>query len=253
MNGSRALVLAAALAAASVGLCFGQDVSEKKDLAVFALSTYDADVPRDVMGSIDAAIQEVFINIGRFNVLGMTYRLGRGDVEQFIAKIKEFKEKNIQIPEKVQMGKEFFTEADLNKILGAFIVVIPTVTSFDIEGSSTSKSSTSSTDTTNVFAAAVNKAAKTTTTKDTTGSYHANLKASFTFVDIEKMSAIAVASIETDGYDDSGDKAAQEAVDSIPEQLTYEIRKIEEFKLKTGVVEVQGRTVILELGRDMGV
>jgi hypothetical protein len=42
-------------------------------------------------------------------------------------------------------------------------------------------------------------------------------------------------------------------MDGIAMQLTYEIRKIPEFQLRTGVLEVRGREVVLELGRDMGI
>lgn len=258
-----ALIVAAAVLVACVGPTFAQEISQKKDIAVFALSTYDAAVPGSVLGSVDAAIGEVFISIGRFNVLGMTYRLGRGDVDQFIAKIKELKEKNVQIPEKVQMGKEFFTEADLNRIIGAFIVVVPSVTFFAVEGgatsSTTTKSSSATTSTQSQAAkpssssTTVTSRSATTVQKDTKGDFHARLQASFTFVDIGKMTAIAQVNVQTDGYDDDRNMAAKEAVDDIPAQLTYEVRKIEEFKLKTGVLEVAGRTVIIELGRNLGV
>ena len=259
MRRLEALCVAAAMTlAVCVAPLFAQQVSEKKDIAVFALSTYDAAVPGAVIGSVDAAIQEVFITMGRFNVLGMTYRLGRGDVDQFVAKIKEFKEKNIQIPEKVQMGKEFFTEADLNRIIGAFIVVVPSVTFFAVEGNTTTTTTTSSSSSTtttkpSASTSTVSSAAVTSVKKDTKGNFHARLQASVTFVDIEKMTAIAQVNVQTDGYDDDRNIAAKEAVDDIPSQLTYEVRKIEEFKLKTGVLEVNGRTVMIELGRNLGV
>jgi hypothetical protein len=89
--------------------------------------------------------------------------------------------------------------------------------------------------------------------QDTTGLYHARLEASFTFISVSDMTAFAQATVQTDGYDDDRDVAARESVDDLPVVLTYEVRKIEEFKLKTGVLEVQGRTVIMELGRDLGV
>jgi hypothetical protein len=59
--------------------------------------------------------------------------------------------------------------------------------------------------------------------------------------------------VETEGTAKSPDGAARSALDGIAMQLTYEIRKIPEFQLRTGVLEVHGRDVILELGRDMGI
>ena len=50
---------------------FSQEISEKQDLAVFKLSYYDYDIPRGALGSIDEELKAVFINIGRFRVIGM--------------------------------------------------------------------------------------------------------------------------------------------------------------------------------------
>ena len=47
-------------------------------------------------------------------------------------------------------------------------------------------------------------------------------------------------------------RAIKEALDAIPMQLTFEVRKIPEFQLKTGIIEVRGSEIIIELGRDLG-
>jgi len=211
------------LAFVFVPLVFSQEVSKKKDISVFNLSYYKSDIPKSALGGIDEQIRSVFINLGRFNVIGMTYRLGENDVSEFIDKIKKYKEENTQIPEKVQMGQEFFTAADFNKLIGSFIVVIPAVSSYITERDK--------------------KSGDTTVT----------IRTSFTFINVEEIKSFAQFFVETSGTDELPAKAVQAAVDDIPDQLSFETRKISEFKLRTGILEVKGGDVLMELGKDMGV
>lgn len=204
------------------GVVSAQQVSRKKDIAVFRLSYYQWDIPSSVLGGIDEEIRGVFVNLGRFNVIGMTQRLEPGDLNAFIDRIRSYKEQRATIPEAVQMGQEFFTQADFDRLVGSFIVVVPAVASYVLE---------------------VNDA----------GEFHVELKTSFSFVNVEEGSTFAQAFVESEGTDPSPDGAARSAVDGIPFALDYEIRRISEFQLKTGVLEVHGSEVVLELGRDMGV
>jgi len=197
-------------------------VSEKKDIAVFKLSYYKWSIPEAVLGGIDEQIKGVFINIGRFNVLGMTQRLEEGDVNAFIDKIKEFKQAKAAIPEQVQMGKEFFTEADFNRLIGSFIVVIPAVSNYILE-------------------------------REKNKDYKATISTSFTFVNVEQASPFSQFFVETSGSDKNAEQAVKAAMDAIALQLTFQIRNIPEFQLKTGILEVKGAEVIFELGRDMGI
>ncbi len=204
---------------------FPQEVYKKKDIAVFGLSYYQWNIPPEVLGRIDEEIRNVFVNLQRFNVIGMNYRLGEVDVNRFIENIKRFKRENVEIPEKVQMGHAFFTKADMNRLMGSFIVVVPYVTYFHVGPTKVNK----------------------------TYRYRAVINTSFTFINVEDIKTLAVVSIKTEGYDDNPKEAVKDAIEGIPDELTYRIKKIPEFQLKTGIVEVDGWDVIIEFGRDMGV
>jgi len=116
-----ALVLALAMAASPL---FAQApvVSEKKDVAVFALGYYGWAIPFETLGNIDMEIQKVFVDLGRFNIIGVTQRLSSGGLEQFIATLKKAKEASFVMPEKYQFGEAILTEGEFNKLVGAFIV-----------------------------------------------------------------------------------------------------------------------------------
>jgi hypothetical protein len=219
---SRRAVALLLLILAVAPLAIAQQVSQKKDIAVFKLSYYQWDIPDSVLGGVDEEIRGVFVNIGRFNVLGMSQRLEPGDLAEFIDRIKAFKEVRAEMPEAVQMGREFFTQSDFERLVGSFIVVAPSVASYVLE-------------------------------VEDDGDFHVALKTSFSFINVEQGTTFAQAFVETEGTEDSPQGAARSAMDGIAMLLTYEIRKIPEFQLKTGVLEVHGGEVILELGRDMGI
>jgi hypothetical protein len=199
-----------------------QQVSDKKEIAVFNLSYYDWNIPNTALGAIDEQIRAVFINMGRFNVIGLTQRLGVKDVNTFIEKMKDFKSRNFEIPEKVLMGQEAFTEADWNRLVGAFLVVIPSITYFNLE-------------------------------RMRDGSYKATIQTSFTILNVEKLQTTAQFYVETSGQDKSQNSAIKAAIDSIPFMLQYQLRKVEEFQIKSGIVQIMGSDVIFELGKNMGI
>lgn len=201
---------------------YSQEVSEKKEVAIFALSYTDWNIPDDALGMVDQSIQNVFISLNRFNIIGMRYRLKSDDVGAFIDEIKKIKSENMEIPESVRLGEQTFTEADFNKLVGSFIIVVPVVSYYDLK-------------------------------TDDSGSYAAEIETSFTFINVAEGRAMASFQIQTSGTDDTAKSAVKSAVDGIPVQLSYEIRKIPEFQLKTGVIDFIGRDVVIELGRNMGV
>jgi len=204
------------------GFLFAQEVSEKKDIAVFKLSYYDWKVPSQALGLVDSQIQDVFVNLGRFNILGMNYRLASGDINDFVSKIKEFKEQDVEIPESVQLGQEAFTEADFNKLVNSFIVVIPVMTYYNLS-------------------------------VDDDGDHRVEIETSFTVVNVETIETIAYFSVETDGYAADTSTAIKRAVDEIALKLQYEVRKVPAFQLKSGIVDILGMgQVVIQFGEDMG-
>ncbi|HET7838137.1 MAG TPA: hypothetical protein VFL04_00155, partial [Rectinemataceae bacterium] len=66
----KALLASAILAIAAVAapLFAAPVVSEKKDVAIFALGYYGFAIPMEGLGNIDSEIQKVFVDLGRFNI-----------------------------------------------------------------------------------------------------------------------------------------------------------------------------------------
>lgn len=256
----RRTLVALALTAGLVGAAglWGQQISAKQDLSLFKLNYYGAPVykPKDIkvtahygrvsvtvslkgsgkadidqifqqsLGQVDSQIQKVFVDLGRFNVIAMPQRLTSDDVGEFIQAIKDFKEKNLVIPEAVSLGQQAFTEADFNRLTGSFVIVIPSVTNYDIEWRDDKRK----------------------------GHYEASVTVSCAFVDARDNRQIANIVLDLSGSDeDSPAQAMKGAIDSMPLSLTYEIRKIKEFQISSGVAQVLHGDVVLEFGRNMGI
>jgi hypothetical protein len=223
-----AAAIAAVLAAAPLaGTLAAQapTVSEKKDVAIFALGYYGWAIPQETLGSIDQEIQKVFVDLGRFNILGYAERFSSGGLQDFIATLKKAKEASFVMPEKFQFGEALFTDAEFNKLLGAFIVAVPVVSEF-------------------------NSAYNTRATK-----WETSIKTNVTFIDVSAGgTTIGVAEVNTTGTDESNQlKSISDAIEGIPMQLQYEIRKIAAFQINTRVLTVSGGEIKLQLGQNMGI
>ena len=220
------IALFTAFALVITGFASAQDVkvSEKQDVAVFALGYAGFAIPLETLASVDAAIQGVFVNLGRFNVLGQTERLSSGDVQTFIDTLKTAKQNNTPLPDEIKFGDVQLTEGVLNKLYGAFVVVVPTIVDFRSE------------------------------MNQSQNQWETTIKTSVAFINVAEGTTFGFANIETSGSSkETQYKSISSALDGIAPQLTFEVRKIPAFTINTQVLQVKGGEVKMQLGRDMGV
>lgn len=223
MKKLRIAALAVFILSASLGLEAQQaTVSVKQDVAVFALGYYGFDISQSVLANVDAEIQGVFVNLGRFNVLGQTERFSTKDVQDFINLIQNAKQNNTPLPESVRFGEVQLTEALMRQLFGSFVVVIPTIVDFSSERGD--------------------------------NGFQTTIKTSVTFLNVAEGKTMGMANIQTSGSSkESRNEATRSAISAIPFQLSYEVRRIEAFKLQTQALQVGLFDVKMQLGRDMGV
>lgn len=202
-----------------------QDISERQEVAVFSLSYSDWSIPSGALGMVDQQIVEVITNLGRFNVKGLDLRLGASDVSEFTGMIKRLNESNLVIDEKYRLGEETFTEADFKRLTESFIIVVPSLTYYD-----------------SVVSDSGNGAV-----------WEVELQTAFSFIKVADSRTIAQFSIDTYGTGETQQEATHDAAGAVSTQLDYELRSIEEFRLKSGILEVMaGNNVIIELGSNLG-
>ncbi len=200
-------------------------VSEKKDVAIFALGYYGWAIPLETLGSIDIEIQKVFVDLGRFNILGYSERLSSGGLQQFIATLKKAKEANFVMPEKFQFGEAVLTEAEFNKLVGAFIIATPIVSEFNSRYNSDKSQ------------------------------WETDIKTNVTFIDVGAGgSVLGIAEVKTSGSDKNNqNQSISMAISGIPMQLQYEVRKVPAFQISTRVLAASGSEIKLQLGQNMGI
>jgi hypothetical protein len=230
MRKSRLAIIAfiAALAAGPFALTLAAEapsVSEKKDVAIFALGYYGWSIPLETLGSIDQEIQKVFVDLGRFTIIGVTQRLSSSGVQDFIATLKKAKEANFVVPDKYQFGEATLTEAEFNKLLGAFIVAVPVVSEFN------------------------------SSYNDLKSQWETQIKTNVTFIDVGAGgTVIGIAEVKSSGSDKSNqNKSISNAISNIPMQLQFEVRKVPAFQISTRVLAVSGGQIKLQLGANMGI
>jgi hypothetical protein len=146
-------------------------------------------------------------------------------VQDFIAELKKAKEANFVVPEKYQFGEATLTEAEFNKLLGAFIVAVPVVSEFNSDYN------------------------------NVTNQWETQIKTNVTFIDIGAGgTVIGIAEVKSSGSDKANqNKSISSAISAIPMQLQFEVRKVPAFQINTRVLAVSGGQVKLQLGENMGI
>lgn len=182
--------------------------------------SYD-DLFARAFAAVDEEIRSVFVNLGRFDVIGMEQRLTQSTVDDFIAALSDYQADAADLPEAVLLGQQAFTEEDFREVTGGFVVVVPSVAWYQLD-------------------------------RDEEGNFRSEMRTSFTFIDVAERRTFEQFFVETSGYAESPQDAVREAVDALAGELSYRVRSMERFRIATGVLDVDGREVVVEFGRNMG-
>ena len=208
---------------------YAQKVSEKKDIAVFATSYYGRHIPNKLIDMIDEAIMNVFFNLERFNIIGLEYRLASTDVDIFIELINRSREENTELPESVLMGLEAFTKEDWEKTVNSYYVVMPVITDYSISMERYDDLFLGETD-----------------------GYRVEIALEF-YIYSSKEDLREKIDINLSSINRTYEKAYSSALKSLSKKLDLELRKMEAFIIKTGIIKAEKGTVHFELGKKMGV
>ncbi|AEJ60557.1 hypothetical protein Spith_0271 [Spirochaeta thermophila DSM 6578] len=210
--------LCVALLLAGIVSLSAQELSTRQEVAVFKVYNAAGNVPEEVIASLSEMVRATVVKMGRFDVIGYSQSISSGDLDSFIARLKEYKEAAAEIPEEVLMGHEAFTEADFRRLVGSFMVIVPQLSLFELER--------------------------------TRAGYKSYLRLDVTVYNVADDSVESQFSIEADGASKTRTEALTEALDMVPTFLEYELRKA--FVVRTTVLEVEGGEIYLEFGRNMG-
>jgi hypothetical protein len=212
------------------------EISERQDIAVFGVTASGQGLPESSLAYIDSSITQVLVNLKRFNVLGYgEYRLGSGEIGEFIERIREIRTEKAK--EAGEYDEKFGTLVirgeDFDRIVNSFIVVVPNLVDYrrDRERSSVIRDGIAYLQ----------------------SMYTVEVTIDLTFVHVQEGEMKQSLRIQGTGSGDDPAWARRKAIDSAVSSLKSKVREIEEFKIKSGVVEVRGDTVFFQPGADMGI
>ncbi|MFW6180742.1 MAG: hypothetical protein ACOC8N_03250 [Spirochaetota bacterium] len=214
----------------------GAEVSERQDLAVFGVTAGAHSLPESVLQYIDSSINQVFVGLRRFNVLGYgEYRLGEGNIGEFVQRIREIRAQAAREAGEYdeKFGALVIRGEDFDRIVNSFIVVVPVLSDYraDRERSSVFRDGALYLYTT----------------------YRVELTIDLSFVHVREGEQKYSLRLQGSGSGSDLSRARKDAVDGAVGALSGRLRQLEEFRIRSGVVEVRGDTVLFEPGSDMGI
>ncbi|MFN4217054.1 MAG: hypothetical protein ACK4HQ_06620 [Brevinematales bacterium] len=219
---------------------FSVEVSQRKEIAVMPVySSYN--LPSSAYMYFDDSMIATIASMKRFQVIGYQYRLDGTTAQRFIERIRELKKQAaLQNPQyrDEDLGVAVIPAAEMERLVNSVFVFIPSINGYDSRS----------------YNVEIKEAQRG-------GGYQIKI------VKEHKATVnISIKIIDTAGnllstYDNSGEgisrlspnDAYQKAVNSAVGGFAYYLRNVEDFKIKTGILRVEGDYAYLELGKNMGI
>lgn len=201
----------------------GAQTTPRPEIVVMDVGTTKAGLSTPILSTVDEKIREIFVKVGRFQVLGLNVRIDGASVQDLVDNLRQRKSDQAEMTKEVQMGEVFLTEAHLDSLLKSAWVIVPQLTEFS-------------------------------TVARSSGGSKVLLRASLAVVNGATLEIANVVNVESSGSASTENEAVHSALEGLPTKLEYEIRKVEAFQTRTTVALVEGDgTVVLDLGHGRGV
>lgn len=207
---------------------FGIEQYEKKDIVVLGISSNSQLVDIEYFYRIQSYIYKAFVDLKRFNIIYYPdISLPVSKTSQLIDDIKKYRVQNIDSEEDHTFGNLVFKKADFDKIVNSFYLIIPQINSYNE----------------NSF-----------TNDDGSITYKVSYEVTIEIVDLKNNNILKEIIINNEKESDKSISDAQSnCLEGFITDLQYQIKNIEEFKLKTGVLKKEKDNVYIYLGSNSGV
>ncbi|MCS7299064.1 MAG: hypothetical protein RMJ37_03750 [Spirochaetia bacterium] len=218
-------------------------ISEQQDVSIFA-SYYTWDIPPNIVNKLDDGIVNLFSTMKRFNVKGFEFRFSEGNLEKFMARVAELQQQKITKAEKFvdpKWGTITLTPDMLERLVNSYTIVVPNIKTFGAElryegfesfyvvtlGLSLK-----------FFDPAEGKIFHVIDITKTVSGRSSQL--------IEMITGIR-------GRNLTREETIVMAVDEVLQEIKYQLRGVEKFKLYTTIVDTSGGKLYTELGRNFDI
>ncbi len=215
------------------------EVSKKKEIAVFPVySAYN--IPESAYMYFDDNLIGLLSGMKRFQVIGYQYRLDYNSSEQFIQKIRELKKEAVLTnPQYVDadLGVAVIPAAEMEKLANAFFIFIPSITGYHSEE----------------YLIEIQEKRDDRIVIRLVKEYKTQVNISVKIITAEGNLLDTYNASSEEKSRDSVIDAYQKGVNSAISGLGFFLRNVEEFKIKSGVLDVNPNGVYIELGGNLGV
>lgn len=215
------------------------EVSKVQEVGVLPVySSYE--VPGGAYQYFDDRLISILSSMKRFQVIGYHYRLDNNSAERFIAKIQDLKKQSaLQNPKYMDedLGIAVIPASDLQKMVNSFFIFVPSISGFSSKQ----------------YQVEVEEKKNGKIVIKLVTEYSATVNISIKIITAEgNLLKTYDSSIESKSRKDVND-AYQQSVSSAVSGLSFFLRNVDEFKIKTKVLKVDGGDVYIELGKDIGI
>ncbi len=219
-------------------------ISQQQEVAIFP-SYYSIDIPPNVVNRLDDSIVNLFSSMRRFSVKGYQFRFSSGNLEAFISKLQELKDK--EVTSKLEFvdpkwGTITFSPEQLEQLLNAYTIVIPNIRGFGVE----------------------------TRWYEGKTYYVVSMEISVKFFDPAEGILFSPIEIKASVDPSTGtrlvnlitgitpemptkEETIQMCIEEVTKELKYQLRKVEKFKLYTYINDKKDGSYYIELGKNFDV
>lgn len=220
-------------------ISFGAVVSERQEVAVFPVfSSYE--LPSGAAMYFDNQLIGILSSMKRFEVIGYQYRLDYNSAERFIQKIQELKKQALsQNPRYIDedLGVAVIPASEMQRIVNSFFVFIPSITGFH----------------TREYQVEVKYNDRGKLRVKFVTEYEAVVSVSIKIITAEGKLLSTYNSSQKATSQSNPMEAYQTAINNAISGVSFHLRNVEDFKIKTQILKVEGGDVYIELGQNRGI
>ncbi len=220
-------------------ISFGAVVSERQEVAVFPVfSSYE--LPSGAAMYFDNQFIGILSDMKRFEVIGYQYRLDYNSAERFIQKIQELKKQALsRNPRYIDedLGIAVIPAQEMQRIVNSFFVFIPSITGFH----------------TREYQVEVKYNERGKIRVKFVTEYEAVVSVSIKVITAEGKLLSTYNSSQKATSQNNPMEAYQNAINSAISGISLHLRNVEDFKIRTQVLKVEGGYIYIELGQNRGI
>ena len=215
------------------------EVSKRKDITVFPVySSYN--IPDSSYQYFDNQLIGLLNSMKRFQVIGFQYHLNSTTIDQFIGKIQELKKQaalNNTNYMDADLGVVVIPASEMKRLVNSFFIFIPSIVGYSVEE----------------YYVEVQEKRNGIIVIRLVKEYRATVQISVKVITAEGNLLETYNSSQEAKSRDSAIAAYDQAVDGAISGLGMFLRNVDEFKLKSTILQAKNGLIYAQLGKDLGV